>query len=184
MPSHTCVYKVRTLGDRCEAKKQVGWGAAVNTAVHVAPKLYSGRRNLYAVRPHPCWGAKRLQLQRNENQRGSRTVLHSGELAHKRRIWRSVLNWPCWFTAIRNIWLQSKHWNFAVCPYSGGPSFKYCHGAVGVAEICRGYPQFLHANSRMTAQVMLHQFPATSFQNHYRTTSHHSAVWDTYSVAK
>jgi hypothetical protein len=28
--------------------------------------------------------------------------------------------------------------------YSGGPSFKYCHGAVGVAEICRGFPQFLH----------------------------------------
>lgn len=61
-------------------------------------------------------------------------------------------------------------------PYSGGPSFKYCHGAVGVAEAFRGFPQFLHENSRMTAQAMLHPFPATSFQKHYRLTSHHWAV--------
>lgn len=61
-------------------------------------------------------------------------------------------------------------------PYSGGPSFKYCHGAVGVAEICCGFPQVLHADSRMTAQVMLQPFPVTSFQNHYRLTSQHSTV--------
>jgi hypothetical protein len=69
-------------------------------------------------------------------------------------------------------------------PYSGGPSFKYCHGAVGVAEICRGFSQFIHANSRMTVEVMLQPFPATSFQIHYQLTCHHSTVWDNYSVAK
>jgi hypothetical protein len=54
--------------------------------------------------------------------------------------------------------------------YSGGPGFQYCHEAVGVAEICRGFSQFLHAISRMTGQIMLQTFPATSLPYNYRLT--------------
>jgi len=65
----------------------------------------------------------RLGLQRNENQRGRRTVLYSGELAETRRKCRCVSNSPCWFTAVKSIRLQSKHCNFVFLT-PGSPSFK------------------------------------------------------------